>query len=60
MAQKQEDKKTTAREALTCVAISYFSNKGSSANLQEFNDIITKYYYENDDSKILNLKNKLS
>lgn len=60
MSQKQEDKKTTAREALTCVAISYFSNKGSSANLQEFNDIITKYYYENDDSKIFNLKNKLS
>ena len=28
--------------------------------MQEFNDIITKYYYENDDSKIFNLKNKLS
>jgi len=60
MAKKQDDKKTTAREALTCVAISYFSNKGSSANLQEFNNIITKYYYENDDSKIFKLKNKLS
>lgn len=61
MAKKQDDsKKTTAREALTCVAISYFSNKGSSANLPEFNDIITRYYFENDDSKIFKLKNKLS
>jgi len=60
MAKKQEDKKTTAREALTCIAISYFSDKGSSATLQEFNNIITKYYYENDDAKIFKLKNKLS
>lgn len=60
MAKKQEDKKTTAREALTCIAISYFSDKGPSANLQEFNNIITKYYYENDNSKIFKLKNKLS
>jgi hypothetical protein len=60
MAKKQEDKKTTAREALTCVAISYFSNKGSSANLQEFSDIILKYYFENDDSGIFKLTNKLS
>lgn len=57
---KSEDKKTTSREALTCVAISYFSNKGSSANLQQFNNIITKYYYENDDVEIFKLKNKLS
>lgn len=60
MVKKQEDKKTTAREALTCVAISYFSDKGSSANLQEFNNIVTKFYYENDDSIIFELKNKLS
>ena len=56
----QEDKKTTAREALTCIAINYFSNKGTSANLQEFNSVITKYFYEDDDSQIYKFNNKLS
>jgi hypothetical protein len=56
----QEDKKVTPREALTCVAINYFCNRGSSANLQEFNEIISKYYYENDDGEIHKYSDKLS
>jgi hypothetical protein len=56
----QEDKKITPREALTCVAINYFCNKGSSANLEEFNEIISKYYYENEDGEINKYNDKLS
>jgi hypothetical protein len=56
----QEDKKVTPREALSCVAINYFCNRGSSANLQEFNEIISKYYYENDDGEIHKYTDKLS
>jgi len=53
-----EDKKTTAREAVTCVALSYFANN-SSGNIEEFSKIIRDYYFDNEDTEIKKLSNKL-
>lgn len=53
-----EDKKTTAREAVTCVALSYFANN-SSGNIEEFSKIIRDYYFDNQDTEIKKLSNKL-
>lgn len=39
---------TTPREALTSFAISYFSTSGSS--IEEFSNIVYKYYFDNDRS----------
>lgn len=53
MAKKIEDRKTTAKEALTCYAFSYVASRGSAANIQEFSKIIYEYYF---DDNITNLK----
>lgn len=53
MARKSEDRKTTAKEALTCYAFSYVASRGSSASIQEFSNIIYEYYFDN---KTTNLK----
>lgn len=53
MAKKSEDRKTTAKEALTCYAFSYIASRGSSANIQEFSNIIYEYYFDNN---TINLK----
>jgi hypothetical protein len=39
---------TTPREALTCFAFGYFAKKGTSANLQEFSDIVHELYFNDD------------
>jgi hypothetical protein len=46
------DRKTTAKEALTCYAISYLISRGSSASIQEFSNIIYEYYFEGKDSEL--------
>jgi hypothetical protein len=60
MALKPDDKKTTSREALTCLAISYFALKGLSSSLQEFSGIIHKYFFENNEGDISRLTSSLS
>jgi len=52
MAVKIEDRKTTAKEALTCYAFSYIASRGSAANIQEFSKIIYEYYFDNDDANL--------
>jgi len=51
---------TTPREAITCVAISYFCNNKSSANIQDFSKIIRDYYFNNDESGLATLKGNLA
>ncbi len=51
---------TTPREAITCAAIGYFCNNQSSANIQEFSQIIRDYYFNNNESGLSKLKNNLS
>ena len=60
MAVQSDDKKTTSREALTCLAISYFVNNGLSSNLQEFSDVIHRYFFDNDDGDINKLTSNLT
>ena len=55
---KIDNKKTTAREAVTCVALSYFANN-SNVNIEEFSKIIRDYYFDNEDTEIKKLSNKL-
>jgi hypothetical protein len=51
---------TTPREAITCAAIGYFCNNQSSANIQEFSQIIRDYYFDNNDSGLSRIKNNLA
>jgi len=51
---------TTPREALTCVAISYFCANRSSSNIEDFADIIYDYFFENNERDITRLKSNLS
>lgn len=46
------DRKTTAKEALTCYAISYIISRGSSASIQEFSNIIYEYYFDHKNDEI--------
>jgi len=46
------DRKTTAKEALSCYAISYLISRGSSASIQEFSNIIYQYYFDGKDSEL--------
>ena len=46
------DRKTTAKEALCCYAISYLISRGSSASIQEFSNIIYEYYFDGEDSEL--------
>lgn len=48
---------TTPREALTCIAIGYFSNNGSS--IEDFSNIIYKYYFDKDISGLNQCKSNL-
>jgi hypothetical protein len=38
----------TPREALTCFAFSYFANKGSKANIEDFSNVIHNFYFGGD------------
>jgi len=51
---------TTPREAITCAAIGYFCNNQSSANIQEFSQIIRDYYFDNNDSGLSGIRNNLA
>ena len=50
---------TTPREALTCVAISYFCVNRSYSNIEDFADIIYDYFFENNERDITRLKSNL-
>lgn len=47
---------TTPREALTCVAISYFCENRNSTTIEDFSNIVYKYFFENDEQDITKLK----
>jgi len=46
MSENSQNRKTTAKEALTCYAFSYIASRGSAANIQEFCKIIYEYYFD--------------
>ena len=45
MAKDIQNRKTTAKESLTCYAFSYIASRASSANIEEFSNIIYEYYF---------------
>lgn len=59
MAKITDDKKTTSREALTCVAISYLADN-PQGTLVEFSKIIRDFFFDDDKTEINKLKNRLS
>jgi hypothetical protein len=48
---KASSKKSTGREILTCLAISYIITKGNRSTIKEFNSLFSEYYY-NDNIEI--------
>ena len=48
---------TTPREALTCLAFSYFAD--GNTDLQEFSNIVYDYYFNNNDTEVRKLSNHL-
>jgi len=58
MAKATDDKKTTSREALTCVAISYLASN-TQGTLSEFSKIIRDYFFNDDQTEIIKLKDRL-
>lgn len=53
-----KDKKTTAREAITCVALSYFANN-LNGNIEKFSKIIRDYYFDDEYTEIKKLSKNL-
>lgn len=51
---------TTPREALTCVAISYFCVNKNSSKIEDFANIIYNYFFENNERDITRLNSNLS
>jgi len=51
---------TTAREALNCLGFSYFANKGSQANIQEFSNIVHEFYFNKDNDAVTPYKQNLA
>ena len=43
---------TTPREALTCLAFSYFASKGSGANIEDFSNVVYDYYFNDNISEL--------
>ena len=43
---------TTPRETLTCLAFSYFSSKGSGANIEDFSNVVYDYYFNDNISEL--------
>lgn len=43
---------TTPREALTCLAFSYFASKGGGANIEDFSNSVYDYYFNDNESAI--------
>lgn len=58
MAKKTDDKKTTSREALTCIAISYLASN-TQGTLVEFSKIIRDFFFDDDKEEIDKLKDRL-
>lgn len=50
----------TPREALTCLAFSYFASKGSEATIQDFSESVHEFYFNNDISAINSYSSHLS
>ncbi len=51
--------RTTPRESLTCVAISYVAKEGRRSNIYQFSQAVEKYYFENDSNGINSFKDNL-
>jgi len=50
---------TTPREALTCLAFSYFAEERSNADLQDFSDVVYDFYFNNKKQAVNQYKSNL-
>ena len=50
---------TTPREALTCLAFSYFAEERSNADLQDFSDVVYDFYFNNKKQAVKQYKSNL-